>query len=99
MATIFYPTIIGDVSPNQVAAKLGDADDATALAAAKSILGVATPLSNVEEFSDATYRYYLGDTATGWQVNRETRALPWVRTVATGTDNKPTDLATCQAEF
>jgi hypothetical protein len=40
MATIFYPTIIGDVSPNQVAAKLGDADDATALAAAATAIGL-----------------------------------------------------------
>jgi len=62
-------------------------------------IGSFFPLRNVAEFSDATYRYYLGDTATGWQINRETRALPWVRTVATGTDNKPTNLAECQAEF
>jgi hypothetical protein len=56
------------------------------------------PLDNVSEYSDGTYRYYVGDTATGWQVNRETRSLPWVRTKATGTSDKPASLSECQAE-
>ena len=56
------------------------------------------PLTNVVEYSDGTYRYYVGDTTDGWQVNRETRSLPWVRTKASGATGKPTDLAAAQSE-
>lgn len=52
-------------------------------------------LKNVQKFVDATYVYLLGDTPTGWQVNRWTNA--GVETKASGTVGKPTNLAQCQA--
>jgi hypothetical protein len=63
MATIFYPTIIGDVSPNQVAAKLGDADDATALGEARTALAVET--TSQLNARDALQLNLTGGTLTG----------------------------------
>lgn len=57
--------------------------------------GAETSFTVTEKFFDGLYVYFIGDTLTGWKVNRYD--LNNNRTSAQGTTNKPTSLLDCQA--
>ena len=51
--------------------------------------------NSVEKFLDSSYSYFSGYTDEGWKVNRWD--VDAVKSVSTGTGEKPDTLAECQA--
>jgi len=57
--------------------------------------GVLEPdFVTTDKFTDTNYIYFIGDTVTGWAVNRYD--IGNIKTTSSGTVNRPTSLVDCQ---